>query len=56
MGFINRLRRYGRGGVMSSNDILRKASEAQVSIELASDWNRLNIKGRQAILGIFKGV
>lgn len=33
---------------MNSNDILRKASDAQVSIELSADWNKLNVKGRQA--------
>ena len=33
---------------MNSNDILRKASDAQVSIELSADWNKLNVKGSQA--------
>lgn len=33
---------------MNSNDILRKVSDAQVSIELSSDWNKLNVKGSKA--------
>jgi len=33
---------------MSSNDVLRKVSGAKVSIELSSDWNKLNVKGSHA--------
>lgn len=33
---------------MNRNGVLRKASDAHVSIELSSDWNKLNVKGSRA--------